>query len=58
MSEPAIASPTGPVPAPKAPVLPFTKKERKFVTDPLWDNNPITLQVLGICSAPPSQIIL
>lgn len=51
MSEPAIASPTGPVPAPKAPVLPFTKKERKFVTDPLWDNNPITLQVLGICSA-------
>ncbi|MCA9447564.1 MAG: NADH:ubiquinone reductase (Na(+)-transporting) subunit D [Candidatus Omnitrophica bacterium] len=29
----------------------FTKKERKIVTDPLWDNNPITLQILGICSA-------
>jgi Na+-transporting NADH:ubiquinone oxidoreductase subunit D len=29
----------------------FGKKERKFVKDPLWDTNPITLQVLGICSA-------
>lgn len=29
----------------------FGKKERKIVNDPLWDNNPITLQVLGICSA-------
>ena len=27
------------------------KKERAIVKDPLWDNNPITLQVLGICSA-------
>ena len=24
---------------------------RKTVTDPLIDNNPITLQVLGVCSA-------
>lgn len=29
----------------------FSKRERKIVTDPLWDNNPITLQVLGICSS-------
>ncbi len=29
----------------------FGKKERKLVTDPLNDNNPITVQVLGICSA-------
>ncbi len=29
----------------------FGKKERSIVRDPLWDNNPITLQVLGICSA-------
>jgi Na+-transporting NADH:ubiquinone oxidoreductase subunit D len=27
------------------------KKERKLLTDPLDDNNPITVQVLGICSA-------
>jgi Na+-transporting NADH:ubiquinone oxidoreductase subunit D len=29
----------------------FGKKERKLLTDPLSDNNPITVQVLGICSA-------
>lgn len=29
----------------------FGKKEKKLVTDPLNDNNPITVQVLGICSA-------
>jgi len=29
----------------------FGKNERKLVTDPLNDNNPITVQVLGICSA-------
>ncbi|MBF0433213.1 MAG: NADH:ubiquinone reductase (Na(+)-transporting) subunit D [Fibrobacteria bacterium] len=29
----------------------FGKKQKKLITDPLWDNNPITLQVLGICSA-------
>lgn len=27
------------------------KDEKKAVLDPLWDNNPIALQVLGICSA-------
>lgn len=36
----------------KAPGEPlFSKKNRKLVTDPLTDNNPITIQVLGICSA-------
>lgn len=29
----------------------FSKKNRKLMTDPLDDNNPITVQVLGICSA-------
>ncbi len=29
----------------------FGSKERKLLTDPLNDNNPITVQVLGICSA-------
>jgi len=29
----------------------LSKKEAILVTDPLTDNNPITIQVLGICSA-------
>ncbi len=29
----------------------FGKKERKLLIDPLNENNPITVQVLGICSA-------
>lgn len=29
----------------------FGKQELKVIKDPLWDNNPIALQVLGICSA-------
>ena len=36
----------------KAPSEPlFSKKNKKLITDPLSDNNPITIQVLGICSA-------
>ncbi len=35
----------------KEGLLPFGKKERKLLIDPLNDNNPITVQVLGICSA-------
>lgn len=35
--------------APKEPLL--SKKNRKLITDPLNDDNPITIQVLGICSA-------
>ena len=29
----------------------FSKKNRRLISDPLNDNNPITVQVLGICSA-------
>ena len=29
----------------------FSKKNKKLIRDPLSDNNPITIQVLGICSA-------
>lgn len=43
MSESAVSG------TPAKPIL--GKKERKIIKDPLWDNNPITLQVLGICSA-------
>ena len=36
----------------KAPAEPlFSKRRRKFISDPLGDDNPITVQVLGICSA-------
>jgi Na+-transporting NADH:ubiquinone oxidoreductase subunit D len=36
----------------KAPSEPlFSKKNKRLITDPLSDNNPITIQVLGICSA-------
>ncbi len=36
--------------APKKESL-FSKKNRRLLTDPLDDSNPITVQVLGICSA-------
>lgn len=29
----------------------FSKKNRRMMSDPLSDNNPITIQILGICSA-------
>lgn len=35
----------------KEPIFKFGKKERQLITDPLNDNNPITVQVLGVCSA-------
>ena len=31
--------------------LGISKKDRRIVRDALWDSNPITFQVLGICSA-------
>jgi len=34
---------------PKEPL--FGSKEKKLLLDPLTDNNPITVQVLGVCSA-------
>jgi len=36
---------------PAQPVFALSRKERKILTDPLWDNNPITFQILGVCSA-------
>jgi len=44
MSEVAVQNPVE-----KKPLI--GKKERKLLTDPLSDNNPVTIQVLGICSA-------
>ena len=38
-----------PVKKPKDPL--FSKKNKKLLSDPFNDNNPITVQVLGICSA-------
>lgn len=36
----------------KAPVEAFlSKRRKKLISDPLTDDNPITIQVLGICSA-------
>lgn len=29
----------------------FSKKNRKLLTDPFNDNNPVTVQILGVCSA-------
>lgn len=37
------------VPRPKEGI--FNKKHRRLLSDPLNENNPITVQVLGICSA-------
>lgn len=37
------------VKAPKEGIL--SKRRRGFITDPMDDNNPVTVQVLGICSA-------
>lgn len=42
MSETAVKAKSEPL---------FSKKNRKLITDPLNDSNPITVQVLGICSA-------
>jgi Na+-transporting NADH:ubiquinone oxidoreductase subunit D len=49
MSTATLERPPEAAPAPKEPLL--SKKNRKLVTDPFGDNNPITVQVLGICSA-------
>lgn len=35
----------------KEAMFSFGKKERRLLSDPLLDNNPITVQVLGVCSA-------
>ncbi len=35
----------------KEPTIAFGKEEKKLLTDPINENNPITVQVLGVCSA-------
>jgi Na+-transporting NADH:ubiquinone oxidoreductase subunit D len=35
----------------KEAVFSFGKEEKKLLSDPINDNNPITVQVLGVCSA-------
>jgi Na+-transporting NADH:ubiquinone oxidoreductase subunit D len=47
MSTQTIEKPVEKKPAEAA----FSKRRKKFVNDPLNDDNPITVQVLGICSA-------
>ena len=46
-TETTLAAPK--VKEPREPM--FSVKNRKLVKDPLNDNNPITVQILGICSA-------
>jgi Na+-transporting NADH:ubiquinone oxidoreductase subunit D len=51
-TQPAPAPVTQPAPAlPPTPLFPLDKKHRAIVSDPMSDNNPITVQILGICSA-------
>ena len=51
MAEATVAAPEKEVKVkPKTEPL-FGKKEVELIRDPLLDNNPITIQVLGICSA-------
>lgn len=49
MQETGTAPSTAQVAQPKEKL--FSKKNKRTLSDPLSDNNPITLQVLGICSA-------
>ena len=46
-----MSSPATEIAPARAPLIAFGKKERKVFLDPFMDNNPITVQVLGICSA-------
>lgn len=36
---------------PENSMFSFGKTEKKLITDPISDNNPITVQILGVCSA-------
>jgi Na+-transporting NADH:ubiquinone oxidoreductase subunit D len=46
-----MSSPATEIAPARQPVITWDKKTRKIVADPFMDNNPITVQVLGICSA-------
>lgn len=47
----SVESTAAPVVQEKKSEALFSKKNRRILSDPLDDNNPITVQVLGICSA-------
>jgi Na+-transporting NADH:ubiquinone oxidoreductase subunit D len=46
-----MSSPATEVAPERKPMITWDKKAKKIVSDPFMDNNPITVQVLGICSA-------
>ncbi|MCB9681293.1 MAG: NADH:ubiquinone reductase (Na(+)-transporting) subunit D [Alphaproteobacteria bacterium] len=46
-----MSSPATEIAPTRAPLLTFGKKERRIIGDPMIDNNPVTVQVLGICSS-------
>jgi Na+-transporting NADH:ubiquinone oxidoreductase subunit D len=46
-----MSSPATEIQAERLPLITFGKKERKVLFDPMMDNNPVTVQILGICSA-------
>ena len=46
-----MSAPATDISAEREPLIVWDKKAKKVVSDPLADNNPITVQVLGICSA-------
>lgn len=46
-----MSSPATEIEVQREPIISFGKKERQALVDPFSDNNPITVQVLGICSA-------
>ena len=47
----SVETTTAPVPQEAQKEGLFSKKNRRVLTDPLDDNNPITVQILGVCSA-------
>ena len=46
-----MSSPATEIKADSAPMFVWNKKTKALITDPFLDDNPITVQVLGICSA-------
>ena len=46
-----MSAPATDISAERKPLIVWDKKAKKVVSDPLTDNNPVTVQVLGICSA-------
>ncbi len=46
-----MSAPATETPKERPPLFVLDKKHKAMVSDPMMDNNPITVQVLGICSA-------